>query len=184
MNGDELMGLLERARTGEAEALTALCARYYPKVLKYMRYRVAADLAEDLTSEVFVRVLKNLGEQRGSFPAWLFRIAERVVVDHRRAAGAKKRTVMKTMTDQHEHQAEAKTDVAETVAAKIDLEQAIGELSDDQRQLVTLKFIEGLGNDDVSAIMDRSPGAIRVLQFRALSALRGLLAGREVRYGT
>ena len=49
---------------------------------------------------------------------------------------------------------------------------------------VTLKFIEGLGNDDVSAIMDRSPGAIRVLQFRALSALRGLLAGREVRYGT
>ena len=98
MNGDELMGLLERARTGEAEALTALCARYYPKVLKYMRYRVAADLAEDLTSEVFVRVLKNLGEQRGSFPAWLFRIAERVVVDHRRAAGAKKRTVMKTMT--------------------------------------------------------------------------------------
>ncbi|MAX24162.1 MAG: hypothetical protein CMJ19_06630 [Phycisphaeraceae bacterium] len=184
MNDDELMGLLEGARSGETEALTALCARYYPKVLKYMRYRVAADLAEDLTSEVFVRVLKNLNQQQGSFPAWLFRIAERVVVDDRRAAGAKKRTVMTAMTEQYEAQAHDNASVPDTVAAWIDLEQAIGKLSDDQRQLVTLKFIEGLGNDDVSAIMDRSPGAIRVLQFRALSALRGLLAGREVRYGT
>jgi len=148
-----------------------------------MHYRVAADLAEDLTGEVFVRVLRNLGKQRGSFHAWLFRIAERVVIDHRRAAGAKKRTMMNAMTEQHQEQAQDKTDVAETVAARIDLEQAVERLSDDQRQLVTLKFIEGLGNEDVASIMDRSLGAIRVLQFRALSELRDLMAGKEVRRG-
>ena len=183
MNDDELTGLLDRARAGEADALTTLCTRFYSKVLKYMRYRVAVDLAEDLTSEVFVRVLRNLSQQRGSFPAWLFRIAERVVVDHRRAAAAKKRTVLTSMTELHDEQAEDKPDVTETVAARIDLEQAMNKLSDDQRQLVTLKFIEGLGNDDVADIMDRSPGAIRVLQFRALSALRNLLTGKEVGYG-
>jgi RNA polymerase sigma-70 factor, ECF subfamily len=183
LHDDGLEKLLERARPGDIEALGDLCTRFYPKVLRYMHYRVAADLAEDLTGEVFVRVLRNLAKQRGSFHAWLFRIAERVVTDQRRSAGAKKRTMMTPMTEQHHQQAADKTDVAETVAARVDLEQAIEGLSDDQRQLVTLKFIEGLGNEDVASIMDRSLGAIRVLQFRALSELRSLMAGKEVRGG-
>lgn len=184
MKDDELTPWLERARSGDAEALAKLCQAVYPRVLRYMRYRVTADMAEDLTSEVFVRVLRNLRQQSGSFHAWLYRIAERVVIDHRREQSASKRTVMTEMTEQHEQQAQQQDDVGQAVANRMDLEQAIDRLSDDQRQLVTLKFIEGLGNEDVAEIMERKPGAIRVLQYRALARLRDLLFPAEVSHGS
>ena len=184
MRDDELAACVERARAGDADAVAVLCQRFYPRVLRYMRYRVAADTAEDLTSEVFVRMLRNLRQQDGSFHAWLYRIAERVVIDHRRQASAKKRQVMTEMTEQHEQQAGSHRDVGREVAARMDLEEAMEQLSDDQRQLVSLKFIEGLGNEDVAAVMGRSPGAIRILQYRALAALRALLAPPEASHGT
>lgn len=151
--------------------------RWYPKILRYMHYRVAPDLAEDLTADVFVRVFRNLRSQRGSFPAWLFRIAENVVIDHRRSAAVRKQKVMQEPIEQYE---DVQPSVDETVAARVDLEAAMDQLSDDQRRLITLKFLEGLGNDDVAQVMNRSVGAVRILQFRALQALRRILSHQEV----
>jgi RNA polymerase sigma-70 factor (ECF subfamily) len=66
---------------------------------------------------------------------------------------------------------------AQTVGRKLDLEKAVEQLTDDQRQMVALKFTQGLSTNEVAEIMDRTPGAIRVLQFRELSALREILDG-------
>ena len=171
------IAVLQRVRKGQPDAVAALCTAWYPKVLRYMHYRVSPDVAEDLTAEVFVRVLRSLKTQQGSFPAWLFRIAENIVIDHRRSTAVRKQEVMHEQLEQHE---DALRRPDEAVASRMDIENAMGQLSDDQRQLVTLKFLEGLGNEDIAQVMNRSVGAVRILQFRALEALRRILSGQEV----
>ena len=171
--------LLEKARQRDPASLSTLCTRFYPKVLKYMTYRVNVDVAEDLTGEVFVKVIRNIDRQSGSFVAWLYRIAENVVIDFFRAKGARSETAMDDRIEQTVTNGATPHD---GVDARLDLQDAVGHLSDDQRQLVTLKFIQGLSNSQIAQIMERSTGAIRVLQFRALSALRDLLGAKEVRH--
>jgi len=74
----------------------------------------------------------------------------------------------------------SRDDPARAVGLRIDLESAIAQLTDDQRELVTLKFIQGLSNTEIGAVTGRKPEAIRVLQFRALSALRRFYGSQGV----
>lgn len=168
--------LLERARNQDPKALAMLCEHFYPKVLKYMHYRVAAISAEDLTGEVFLRVLRHIGQQKGSFAAWLYRIAANVVIDYARA-----RKIRRTgpMDEQIIGSVVNGKNPVETVDRQTDIYNAITRLTDEQRELITLKFIQGLTNADVAEVTGRSKEAIRGLQFRALSALRLILSGEE-----
>ena len=176
MDEHDVDSLLEKVRKGDVEALAVLCEYFYPQVLKYMYYRVDAVSAEDLTGEVFLRVLRHIDEQSGSFVAWLYRIAANVVIDHARAAkirreGPMDEQIMESIVDDK--------NPAEVITRQIDTYKAIVRLTDDQRELITLKFIQGLSNADVAEITGRSEEAIRGLQFRALSALRRILSGEE-----
>jgi len=173
MPDGELDHLVERARTGAPDALAQLCARLYPKILQYMRYRVSRDHAEDLAEEVFLRVVRSIGDQRGSFHAWLYRIASNVVAQWLRD---KHRDQRVTVSDAAiEHSTARTADPAVSVQRRLDLAAAIEQLTDEQREFVTLKFIQGHSNDLIGRITGRTPGAIRALQFRALAALRELL---------
>ncbi|NIA07435.1 MAG: sigma-70 family RNA polymerase sigma factor [Actinobacteria bacterium] len=179
MNQGEIESLLEKARRGEAEALAQLCGHFYPKMLKYMHYRVDAASAEDLTGEVFVRVLRHISDQKGSFVAWLYRIAANAATDHARARKIRRESPM----DERATETIAGGDnPADVVGRQMDIRTAIARLTDDQRELVTLKFIQGLSNSEIAEITDRKQGTIRGLQFRALAALRELLGGEEKRH--
>ncbi len=161
------------ARTGNSEALAALLRAYYPRVLTHMRYRTDAWSAEDLTGEVFLRVLTHIGQQNGSFVAWVYRIAANVVVDHVRSKAARKEVALDEESTGDIAYARAMSQAPRT---HMDLESALGALTHKQRELVTLKFIQGLSNPAISEIMGLSSEAIRALQFRALSALRDMAA--------
>lgn len=167
--------LLRAARLGETDAIAALCGTFYPKVLKYMRYRVDAASAEDLTGEVFLRALRHLGEQKGSFVAWLYRIAANVVIDHGRSKRARKETALDETNGYNTALAPDSTGASNR---RMDIEAAISELTDDQRELVTLKFTQGLSNAEIAEVTGRTPEAVRALQFRALMALREILDRR------
>ena len=180
-NESEIAEILDNARRGESEAVATLCAQFYPKIMRYMRYRVGEQAAEDLTGDVFLRVIRNLARQNGSFTAWLYKIAANVVNDHIRELKTRQEIAMDENKPQTEMSASGGSP-AQSVGKKLDLEAALGLLTDDQRQLVTLKFVQGLSNDEVAAVLERTPGAVRVLQFRALSALRELLPEYEVRH--
>jgi len=172
--------VLIKARRGENEAIAKVCGYFYPKIVRYMRYRVGEQAAEDLAGDVFLRVVRNLDRQTGSFAAWLYKIAANVVNDHIRKL---KTTPLMAMDDDPvQAEAVASTDTpVQSVGRKLDLNAALGLLTDDQRQLITLKFIQGLSNEDIAEVLDRTPGAVRILQFRALEALRELLPDYEVR---
>jgi len=172
----QVKALAERARRRDKRALAELCAEFYPRVLKFMHYRVGSRFAEDLASEVFVKVVRAIGTQSGSFPAWLFRIAANVATDHYRASATRREAAM---TEGVLETAASRDQPAAAVAHKLDIARAMEQLTDDQRELVTLKFIEGLSNADIGEITGRSPEAIRVLQFRALAAMRQFLSREE-----
>lgn len=176
----EIAGVLDEARHGDSKAVATLCAQFYPRIMRYMRYRVGEQAAEDLTSEVFLRVIRNLTRQNGSFTAWLYKVAANVVNDHIRKLKTHPVVAMEE-NEQTQAAALAKSDnPAQSVGRKLDLTAALELLTEDQRQLVTLKFVQGLSNEEVAETLDRTPGAVRVLQFRALSALRELLPEYEV----
>ncbi|NNF83810.1 MAG: sigma-70 family RNA polymerase sigma factor [Deltaproteobacteria bacterium] len=168
--------VVEAARNGDAGALAQICERLYPRIYRYVSYKVD-DLrdAEDLAGEVFVRMLGAIQGQKGNLEAWLFRIAGNVLMDHYR-----KRAVRSGEVELPEEIAGG-IDPEAAVERKLDgdrLRKGLQALTEEQRETVILRLVMGYEHDEVAAIMGRSTGAIRALQFRALAALRDALEKR------
>lgn len=168
--------VVEAARNGDAGALAAVCEKLYPRIFRYLTHKVNDPRdAEDLAGEVFVRMLEAIPGQTGNFEAWLFRIAGNVLTDHYR-----KRAVRSDTVGLPEEIAGG-DDPAAATERKLDgerLKQGMRELTEEQKEVVILRFIMGYEHGEVADMMGRSAGAIRALQFRALSALKGALGGR------
>ena len=170
--------LLERAKEYDPTALAELYDRYAPKMYAYIYRRVNdAALAEDLTSELFLRMLRAIQNERAwrdSFTAWLYRIAHNLVVDTYRRQPPPPLSLEETPC-----QAEGGGDPAELVQETLDrsrLRAAIQRLTPDQQQVLALRFGEGLTARESASIMRKTTGAIEALQRRALAALRRIEA--------
>ena len=163
--------IINRAKSGNDQAISKLYQHYYPKVLKFMHYRVGPDKAEDLTSEVFLKVLRSIDKQNGNFEAWLYKIARNVIIDKARYHGSRPEVpmedyVMDNITE--------KKSVHTEINNAMDIQYALSKVSDDHREFLVLKFIQGLDNKKISEITGKSIGALRALQFRALKALNAI----------
>jgi len=170
---EEITSLVDEAKKLNREALSKLCIYFYPKIYRYAFYRVKnREDAEDITGEVFVRMVKFLNKQKGSFPAWLYRIAANLVVDHYRRSARKKEV---SLNGEYAKELENKEDISESVLLRHSLMKALGELTEEQQQIITLKFIEGYNNNEISEILSKSVGAVKTLQFRALNRLKDVL---------
>jgi len=168
--------LVRRAKGCDREALSQLYRRHVGAIYRYIHLRVGReDLAEDLTADVFLKMLEGIEsfEYRGvPFAAWLFRIAHDRVVDYfRRQAG--KETV--TLGGGLSASGEGPAALAEAALAKERLRQAFGRLTEEQRQVIVLKFGEGLTSAEVGRLLGKSEGAVKSLQHRALASLRRFL---------
>ncbi len=175
MNPSDVANHLERARRRDPEALAALCRHFYPKILRYMRYRTTPTNAEDLTGDVFLRVMQHIHRQTGSFPAWLYRIAANVVTDHYRRSSLRQTESL----DPEQHTAAAPGNGPKTVQARMDIEAAMHCLTPEQREFIVLKFVQGLSNAEIAEITGKKLPALRALQFRALTALRAFMQAEE-----
>ena len=160
--------IIEKARECDDKALSALYRHYYSKVLKFMHYRAGSEKAEDLTSEVFLKVLRSIDRQTGNFEAWLYKIARNVIIDKARYAGSRPEVPME------EHIMEnisEKNGVHKKINNDMDIQYALSKVNDDHREFLILKFIQGLDNKKISEITGKSIGALRALQFRALKSI-------------
>ncbi len=169
--------LLERAKEYDPTALSELYDRYAPRMYAYIYRRVNdTALAEDLTSELFLRVLRAIQNERAwrdSFTAWLYRIAHNLVVDTYR-----RQPPPPLPLDEAPCQAEG-DDPAEIVQEAFNrarLQAAIQRLTPEQQQVLALRFGEGLTARESAGIMRKTTGAVEALQRRALAALRRIVA--------
>lgn len=164
--------ILERARRLEENALSLLIKKCYPFIFRYLYYRsVTREDAEDLTSEVFVRVVNSINRQKGDFPAWLISIAKNLLTDYYRKRG---KSVEILLDDVEEPFGDPDQEKKNSLQPS-DIRKILNSLTDEQKDVIILRFIEGNTNEEVARIMNKSIGAVKALQFRALSALREIL---------
>ncbi|MHB1013204.1 MAG: RNA polymerase sigma factor [Desulfobacteria bacterium] len=168
--------VVEAARKGDAGALTAICEKLYPRIHRYLSFKVDDPKdAEDLAGEVFVRMLEGIRDQRGNLEAWLFRIAGNLLADHYRKRAVRAGTVGLPEEIAGDDDPFAAT---ERKLSGERLKRGLKILTEEQKEVVILRFILGYEPGEAAELMGRSAGAIRALQFRALSALRDALGGR------
>ncbi|NUM44263.1 MAG: sigma-70 family RNA polymerase sigma factor [Anaerolineales bacterium] len=165
--------LVQRAQEGDKTAFVALYERYQPPVFTYVYYRVDDQaLAEDLTAEVFVRMVAKIHTYHATSPllAWLYTIARNLIADHYREASRvaplHERTTMSPLDP---------TEEAHRRMREAELRAALKRLTEEQRQVVILKFIERRSNLQIATLLGKTEGAIKSLQHRALDTLRRLL---------
>jgi RNA polymerase sigma-70 factor, ECF subfamily len=157
--------LVEAAKTDPAR-FVEVYDRYVDRVYAYVSRRAGSRaVAEDITSEVFQLALQHLPrfEWRGvPFAAWLFRMAANALTDYWRRQGREEQ-VPPDLPDKGEHQ---------ELERRVSLFQLVDRLPDLQRRVIELRFVEDKSIRDVAAALDRSEGAVKQLQLRAIENLR------------
>lgn len=176
MNTDETR-LIMRAQCGEQDALVELYERCQPSVFTYVYYRVGdQETAEDLSAEVFTRMVGKLRQfTPGERPllAWLYTIARHLVADHYRSRPSAGELPLED--DLAADEASFTARVAEHRLTLKCLQKALSLLTEDQRQVILLKFVEDHSNLEVAEIMWKNAGSVKSLQHRALAALHRIM---------
>jgi RNA polymerase sigma-70 factor (ECF subfamily) len=170
--------LLERAKEYDCVALGELYDRYAAKIYNYIYYQVGdQDLAEDLTANVFTKILDAVRSDKAwqlSFSAWIYRIAHNIVVDHFRRSEHEKALPLNELITAA---ADDPVSAVERIMSSDSIKKAMRHLTDEQQVVILLKFSEELSNLEVARVMGKTEGAIKSLQYRALAALRRCLEG-------
>lgn len=174
---------IKRAQQGDEAVLSELYKKYNTSIYRYLYYRVGdAQTAEDLTSEVFERMLRFIGGFRPpsvTFTSWLFQIARNLAIDHYRRNGRRQDIELK------EQPSDRKDDPDMTIERTLtreNLQHALTELTDDQRDVIILRFVAEMPIAETAQALNKSEDAIKGLQRRALIALRQTLNDWEVIY--
>ena len=175
---DRVNALVTLAQQGDAEAFGLVYDRYVDQIYRYLYYRVGSHaLAEDLTSETFLRALRRIdsftytGKDIG---AWFTTIARNLVTDHVKSSRFKLEVSTADMLDADRGDDGIETQVIERLrdAALLD---AVRRLKPEQQECIVLRFLQGLSVAETSGVMGRSEGAVKQLQLRAVRALAKLL---------
>jgi RNA polymerase sigma-70 factor (ECF subfamily) len=174
----EVRGLVERAQTGDRDALEELYLLHFDRIYSYLHLAVGnRHDAEDLTTQTFLRMLESISRYRSGkapFSAWLFRIAHNLTMDHFRAG---KRVQPSDDLPEEEDTAE---DSAEERAlqemGRASMLELIAALSPEQQQVLTLKFLFSFSNAEAATILGKTEGAVKSLQHRALASLHRQIA--------
>jgi RNA polymerase sigma-70 factor (ECF subfamily) len=177
--------IIRGAQAGQPEQVSALYEHYHAGIFRYLYYRVGDhQTAEDLTSEVFLRMIRNLGRYRlqdssAPFQAWLFQIAHNLAADHFRQASHHPQVTLNEDLAAADLAPDARV---EGRLSHANLRQALDRLNDDQRDVVVLRFVVGFPIAEVARVLHKSEDAVKGLQRRGLSALRERLSDLEASY--
>ncbi|MEW2359740.1 ECF subfamily RNA polymerase sigma factor, BldN family [Spirillospora sp. NPDC029432] len=167
-----------RARAGDAEAFGLLYDHYVDLVYRYVYFRVGSHpLAEDLTSETFLRALRRMPSynwQGKDFGAWLVTIARNLVADHFKSARYRLEVCTAELLEPARTQ-EGPEETVLTAMTNRTLLEAVRRLGSDQQECVVLRFLHGLSVAETALIMGRKSGAIKALQYRAVRSLARML---------
>ena len=175
---NEVWRVVERAQAGDTDAFAELYDRYMDLVFRYIYYRVGTRaLAEDLTSETFLRALRRITSvtwQGRDFGAWLVTIARNLVADHYKSGRYRLEVSTADMLDADRAEDGPEGEVLDQLTNATLLE-TVKRLNPEQQECIVLRFLQGLSVAETAAVMGKNEGAIKALQYRAVRALARLL---------
>ena len=164
---------LASLQTLDSQVVGAIYDQYFPEIYRYVRYRLNDEnLSEDIASDVFLRLLEAVRSGRGpqsNLKAWLFSTASHIVTDHmrrkyRRPTEALSEDILDASAMPHDE-----IDFREQVR---EFRQAYTRLTDEQQQVLALRFGDGYSLEETASLMKKNVNAVKALQFRALAALQ------------
>jgi RNA polymerase sigma-70 factor (ECF subfamily) len=171
-----------RASQADRAAFGTLYRRYLDRVYGYAFYLLGDHHdAEDATERTFVAALAGIGafrDEGASFRSWLFRIAHNQVANALRTRGRRRAASLEVVEEPMSGTPDPAAAVTAADEAR-ELRRALATLSDDRRQVVVLRFVDGLSAREIGVVLGRSEGAVRVLQHRALRELAAMLDHEE-----
>lgn len=181
-SGAEVRKLVERGQRGDRAALEELYLIHFDRIYSYLHMTVGnRHDAEDLTTQTFLRMLESIGKfrfQTAPFSAWLFRIAHNLSMDHFRAN--RRWQPEEDVPEPHDSAERSAEDEAFQSIGRQSMLALIDQLSQEQQQVLTLKFVFNFSNAEAATILDKTEGAIKSLQHRALVSLqKQISAGKE-----
>ena len=184
LNKDQIDRYVVLAQKGESSAFEALYDHFYDQIFRYIAFKTSDSLiAEDLTEDVFLRMLESIRKfkpQGHPFSSWLFRIAHNRVIDHYRKRGRDKNVPLDTiLTTVGESQSTLDTYV-ETKLAMREVNQAMENLTDLQREVLNLRFAGGLSIKETAEAVNRNENSVKALQHSAVKKLRVLLQPNQM----
>ena len=166
--------LVRRAQAGDFDAFGQLYDRYVTGVYRFCYHRTSStQLAEDLTSETFFRALRAINSfrwQGRDFGAWLTTIARNLITDHYKSSRSRLETVSDELPE-NTVVAPGPEDLALTRLTHEVLAEALRRLPDEQRDCVVMRFLQGLSIAETAEALERSDGAVKQLQLRAVRNL-------------
>jgi RNA polymerase sigma-70 factor (ECF subfamily) len=173
-----IAALVTLAQQGDADAFGQVYDAYVDSIYRYLYYRVGSHaLAEDLTSETFLRALRRIDSftwQGKDIGAWFVTIARNLVTDHVKSSRFKLEVTTADMLDADR----ADNGIEDEVLGRLEsavLLDAVRRLRAEQQECIVLRFLQGLTVAETSAVMGRSEGAVKQLQLRAVRALAKLM---------
>jgi RNA polymerase sigma-70 factor (ECF subfamily) len=176
----ETWRIVELAKAGDGEAFGRLYDRYFDLVYRFIYFRVNdRSLAEDFTSETFLRALRRIATisyQGRDIGAWFITIARNIVLDHIKSARNRLEITTADTIEGPERAPSTEAAVLEVLTSER-LMQAVGQLGDEQRECVMLRFVHGLSVAETAQAMGKNDGAIKALQHRAVRKLAELIGG-------
>jgi RNA polymerase sigma-70 factor (ECF subfamily) len=184
MTDTELHNLLKKSQNGDTHSFGLLYDHFKEKIYKFIFFRVGhKELAEDILSDTFVKAwgkIKDVNTPQ-ALTGWIYQVARNNVIDYYRLRSSNTTVIaIEEFEETLPDSADPVDEVNLSVESKIVLEM-MDELPDDQRLVLQYKFFEDLTNLEIAAVMNKTEGAIRVIQHRAIEKLKTLLKNKKLR---
>lgn len=171
---DRVASLLTKAKTGDDGAFSELYNLYFEKIYRFIYYRTNhKEVSEDLAEDVFVKAYEKISsiKDEKSFEGWLYQVARNTVIDYYRS---KKQTLPIEDFENVLQYESTIVDIVDLQSQQKIFLKLLKELNSEQQVVIKLKFLEDLDNQTIAKMLDKSEGAIRVIQHRAIAKLKEL----------
>ncbi len=180
---EKIEKIVLKAQKGDIDAFAKLYDHYVQRIYRYVFFKVENEAAQDITETVFLKSWEHLRKYRrkpgSSFSAWIYRIAHNLIADHHRM---KKETAMidpRIADTKKESNPEL---VAEQSISQRAVRSALKRMKQSHRDVLTLYYLNDLDHSEISKVLKKSEGSLRVLKYRALSEMKNILAEMGIDY--
>ncbi len=174
--------LLFRAKNKDPESFTKVYDLYVERIYRFIFFKVAnAEDAQDLTSEVFLKTWQyiNDGKAVKNLNAFFYKIARNLIIDHYRKNSLSQQDVsLETAKENLDQRVEVAKDELKQIETKLaieNVENKLRELKDEYREVIILRYVDGLSIGEIADVVDKKKGTVRVLLYRALNTLKELM---------